>query len=126
MSHKTGNCAGFTILELLVSIGIFVVILMAMASFSTLLIRTNTANEVRNAAIRAALAKLHKAELLQFSSDPSDSSGFFLIRDSSVAYSIAYTSSSPASNIKKIDETISYNYKGKSLSFTLSTIVLKP
>jgi len=126
MSHKTGNCAGFTILELLVSIGIFVVILMAMASFSTLLIRTNTANEVRNSAIREGISKLHQAEFLPFSSDPSDSSGFFLIRDSSVAYSITYTSSSPASNMKKIDETISYNYKGKSLSFTLSTIVLKP
>jgi len=125
MPHKIENRSGFTILELLVSIGIFVVILMAMASFSTLLIKTNGANEVRNAAVRVGLSKLHQVALLSFDSSPADSSGFLQVRDSTVAYTAAFSSSSPASNIKKIDETIKYNYRGKEISFTISTIVLK-
>ena len=125
MSHKTDSCLGFTILELLVSIVIFVVILMAMAGFSTLLIKTNGANEVRNAAVRVGLSKLHQVTLLPFDSSDSSSSGSLQVRDGTVAYTVTFSSSSPASNIKKIDETIKYNYRGKEISFTLSTIVLK-
>ena len=126
MSHKTDSCLGFTILELLVSIVIFVVILMAMAGFSTLLIKTNAANEVRNAAVRVGLSKLHQVTLLPFDSSDSSSSGSLQVRDGTVAYTVTFSSSSPALlNIKKIDETIKYNYRGKEISFTLSTIVLK-
>ena len=60
MHYKIDKASGFTILELLVSMVIFVVILMAMAGFSTLLIRTNGANEVRNAAVRS---EEHTSEL---------------------------------------------------------------
>ena len=129
MYRRINNTAGFTILELLVSIMIFVVILMAMAGFSTLLIRTNGANEVRNAAVKTALDKLHQVEFLQFSSIPTSSadfsSGFFLVRDTSIPYRISLNSSS-AANMKNITETMHYSYRSKNLSFPLSTIVLKP
>ncbi len=125
MHSKIDNTAGFTILELLVSMVIFVVILMAMASFSTLLIRTNVANEVRNAVVKTALDKLHRANFLPFSSTPTSSAGFFQVRDSSIPYTVSFSTSTPAANMKKIDETITYTYRGKSHSFTLLTIVLK-
>ncbi|NOZ84063.1 MAG: prepilin-type N-terminal cleavage/methylation domain-containing protein [Epsilonproteobacteria bacterium] len=96
MPHKIENSSGFTILELLVSIVIFVVILMAMAGFSTLLIKTNVANEVRNAAVRVGLSKLHQVTLLSFDSNLADSSGFLQVRDGTVAYTATFSSSSPA------------------------------
>lgn len=125
MHGKIDNTAGFTIIELLVSIVIFVVILMAMASFSTLLIRTQGANEVRNTVVKTALDKLHQTDFLPFSSTLTNSSGFFQVRDSSIPYTVSFSTSTPVANMKKIDETIIYTYRGKSHSFTLLTIVLK-
>ncbi len=129
MYRKINDASGFTILELLVSIVIFVVILMAMAGFSTLLIRTNGANEVRNAAVKTALDKMHQADLLPFTSSPTSSAnGFFQIRDSSVPYTVLFstsTSTASASNMKKINETISYKYRNKPISYKLSSIVVK-
>ncbi len=127
MYRRINDASGFTILELLVSIVIFVVILMAMAGFSTLLIRTNGANEVRNAAVKTALDKMHQADLLPFTSSPTSSAdGFFQIRDSSVPYQVLFsTSLSSSANMKKINETISYTYRGKPISYNLSSIVVK-
>ncbi len=127
MYRKINDASGFTILELLVSIVIFVVILMAMAGFSTLLIRTNGANEVRNAAVKTALDKMHQADLLPFTSSPTSSThGSFQIRDSSVPYQVLFsTSLSSSANMKKINETISYKYRNKPISYKLSSIVVK-
>ncbi len=125
MYRRINDASGFTILELLVSIGIFVVILMAMAGFSTLLIRTNGANEVRNAAVKTALDKMHRAELLPFGSPITSSAGSFQMRDSSVPYTVSFSTSTPTSNMEKIDETISYTYRGKPISYKLSSIVVK-
>ena len=119
---------GFTLVELLVSIVIIAICVIGLMSLSTVIMRNNVKNEIRNKAVEVLTNYVDNITNQDFGDI---TVGNFTdidnvtIRSFSATYTISGNITSPSTNEKDINATISWTYRGKNYSYNIETVVTK-
>ena len=119
---------GFTLVELLVSIVIIAICVIGLMSLSTVIMRNNVKNEIRNKAVEVLTNYVDNITNQDFGDI---TVGNFTdidnvtIRSFSATYTISGNVTSPSTDEKDINATISWTYRGKNYSYNIETVVTK-
>ncbi len=129
MVRRVRQDSGFTLIEVLVSALILMICLAAIMELFSVVSLTNTQNEIRNKMVRTLVNYVDNVTTSPFSSITSQTeSGTVRIRSAVVPYTINSNVTSavlPGGIGKKtVSATIGWNYRNRSYSYSVTTVVV--
>lgn len=119
---------GFTLVELLVSMVIIVICVIGLMNLSIVITRNNVKNEIRNKAVEIVTNYVDNMTDQNFDditvgnfTDTDNAT----IRSFSATYTISGNVTSPSTDEKDINATISWTYREKNYNYNIETVVTK-
>ena len=122
LQARIKNQAGFTLVEVLVAMGIFTVAILGLAISATSVIKANQTSLVQTTAANLAQDKLEELKSKTSANITSGGPTAYTINGESFTCSWTVTSGSPVSGMKRIDVTVTWTDQG-SRSLTISSAV---
>ncbi|MEA1970236.1 MAG: prepilin-type N-terminal cleavage/methylation domain-containing protein [Thermodesulfobacteriota bacterium] len=119
--HKFSNDKGFTLIEVMIAIFILVVGLLGVAGVAVTVINGNAFSKEITTATTLAQDKMEELKNTRYSNITSGSD----TQDSFYTRTWTSTPDSPAADMKTIDVTVQFPWKGATHNVTLNTIVAK-
>lgn len=118
---------GFTLIEMLIALLIISVGLLAMASMSLTVLRTNHQNDVRNAAVRVASDMAEEIYAWPFNSVVSgnETRAVKLRGTGEKAYNVTWDVVSQTNDLKEVTLTIVYDIPGSSIPQTNTAVIYR-
>lgn len=135
MKHSLRNSEGFTLLEFLVAIVIIAVGLLALLQSINLSLAENLKTMFRNQAVmladeRMTVEKTKPFDCISTTNNNLPKEGHFAfttqtlnVKGASMNYSITTIGSDLTTNTKNLEIDVTWNYKGKSYSHALSSLI---
>ena len=140
--HVLLNKRGFTLIEVLFALSIILITMLGLYKVTELSMMTNMRNVIRDEGVKVAQEVVNRIKAIPFDSiTPASSSpgsqwstndlnnniGYSTVtrnfRQFSVTYTLAVTVTDYSDEIKQIDVTVTWPYKGVNYSHTISTLV---
>ncbi|WP_029520371.1 prepilin-type N-terminal cleavage/methylation domain-containing protein [Persephonella sp. IF05-L8] len=121
--HKSKK--GFSLIEALVALFILALLLLGLLSSLIVVYDNSTKNLLRDEAVKIANEYAEKYRNMDFSSIPPSASVTEerKIRNAQVTYTVNVNSSDINNQIKRVQITVNWTYKGKNYSHTVETLV---
>lgn len=127
------NKNGMTLIEVLIALLLFLVVSLAVLKTSVLTLDSNMRNSIRDEAVNIGEELMSAARNTPFDSLPSSTTTTTLTtvqrhfrNNATVTYTPVRTVTVRGTDDKQIDITLSWSWRGKTLSHTVSTIMRKP
>jgi|Deesub1362A_J573_1020465.scaffolds.fasta_scaffold28121_2 prepilin-type N-terminal cleavage/methylation domain-containing protein len=143
-SWSVNDREGFTLIEVLFALSIILITMLGLYKVTEMSMMTNMKNVIRDEGVKVAQEVINRIKAIPFDSiTPASSSpgsqwstndlnnniGYSTVirnfRQFSVTYTLAVTVTDYSDEIKQIDVTVTWPYKGVSYSHTISTMVRK-
>lgn len=120
---------GFTLVETLVAMFLLAILLIGLLAGLITAYDISTKNALRDEAVKIAQEYSEKYRSMKYENINIGSQNYTImrpIRNSTVSYAVNInTTSAIGGNMKKINITVSWNYKGKTYSYTTETLIRK-
>jgi type IV pilus assembly protein PilV len=117
---KVNNDKGFTIIEVMIVIGIFAIGILAVASMQVSAFQSNRSATLRTMAITLASERMENLASQDYGAIVSDSQA---VDNFDISWTV--TNDSPLANTKTITVTTTWNDRGESRNVNLSYIIAK-
>ena len=120
---------GFTLVELLVSMVIIAICVIGLMNLSIVITKNNVRNEIRNKAVEIVTNYVDNMTDQNFGDITVENLPTYTytttIRSFQFPYTISGNVTSPSTDEKDINATISWTYRGKNYSYNIETVVTK-